>query len=914
MLNDILFRLRSLFRRHAVEQELDDELRFHLEQQVESYVRAGLSRDEAVCRAQIESGGLTQIKEAHRDARGVGLIEEFGRDARYAVRQLRHSPAFALAALLCLGVGIGATTAIFSVVNAVLLQPLPFPDSDRLVRMVENMPPPVRGRPPLQRGLTVPEFLEWRAQSKTLSDAYAVTGLGQRLVRTAHGAVGLWGATASTNAFALVQVPAMLGRTLDAGDEADPNVVVLSHDAWQQHFNGDPSAVGKAIEFRAAAVFWPMQPRLMTVVGVLPPGATLPDGAADFYWPMTNAAQGRVALIGQLAPGVSLESAIAEANTMGAAIREPWPATADPLTVPRFEVERLKDRTVERVRPALQVFLVAVVVVLLIVCANVANLLLARGTVRRREIAMRLSIGATRGRVVRQMLTESLVLALAGGAIGAVLGAAGVSLIKNMATVEAPGIYRLMFGTTILPRVQEVTVDLRVLGIALGVATITSVVFGLLPALTLSHANHLAGMGSRGSGAARGESRVRAALVVGQFAMATVLLVSAGLLAHSFVKMSSASNNGYDPSNVVTFNLLQPDQYSIRQKVDTVERLLTRLRALPNVTAAGSSRHGVLIGEEIFQGTFVPPGRSLDEMRSSRTRFRPVSGGYLTAMGVPVLDGRELSPRDDAGAPPVIVMNRSAARQYFGDARPVGQVVDWHFGAGSALQMTVVGVVEDVRQESPTDEVFPEVFVDYRQFLSVLEKRGESALGQNALAIGFLSFAIRTVDDPAAAIPLVREIVNSVDANVGIDALVPMSRLATSAAAPQRFYAVTLGVFAGVAAILAAVGIYGLLTYAVIQRTQEIGIRMAVGAQRGQVLALVLRRGLTLTAIGIALGLAASAISTRVLQGLLFGVTPLDFRTFVFVSLLFGLVAAFASYLPARRATRVDALVALRTE
>jgi ABC-type antimicrobial peptide transport system permease subunit len=461
-----------------------------------------------------------------------------------------------------------------------------------------------------------------------------------------------------------------------------------------------------------------------------------------------------VSLIGQLAPGVSLKSAIAEANTMGAAIRPPWPADADPLTVPRFEVERLKDRTVERVRPALQVFLVAVVVVLLIVCANVANLLLARGTVRRREIAMRLSIGATRARVVRQILTESLVLALAGGAIGALLGAAGVSLIKNMATVEAPGIYRLMFGATILPRAHEITVDLRMLGIAFGLATITSVVFGLLPALTLARANHGAATGSRGRGTGRGESRIRAALVVGQLVMATVLLVSAGLLAHSFLRLSNV-NNGYDPSNVVTFNLLLPDQYSITRKAETVDRLLTRLRALPNVSTAGSSRHGVLIGEEI---------------------------------------------------------------------------------------------------------------------------------------------------------------VNSVDANVGIDALVPMRRLATSAVAPQRFYAVILGLFAAVAAILAALGIYGLLTHAVIQRTQEIGIRMAIGAQRTEVLALVLRRGLTLTAVGIALGLIASALSTRVLQGLLFGVTPLDPRTFLFVSLLFGLVASFASYLPARRATRVDALIALRTE
>ncbi|HZL93298.1 MAG TPA: ABC transporter permease, partial [Vicinamibacterales bacterium] len=692
MLSDLLNRLRSLFRRDIVERELDEEMRFHLEQQVDAYMQEGLDRRQALRRARLEFGGLDAIKEAHRDARGVSLIEDVARDVRYAVRQLRRSPGFAVAALLCLGLGIGATTAIFSVVNTVLVQPLPFPDSDRLVRMVENVPPPARGRPPLQRGLTVPEFLEWRAQSRTLSDAYAVSGVGQRLVRTTNGAVGLWGAMASTNAFTLVQVPAMFGRALNPSDEADPNVVVLSHDIWQQHFNSDPTVIGQAIEFRAGALMGPVPPRLMTIVGVLPPGITLPDGAADFYWPMTNAARVRVSLIGQLAPGVSLESAIAEANTMGAAIRPPWPADADPLTVPRFEVERLKDRTVERVRPALQVFLVAVVVVLLIVCANVANLLLARGTVRRREIAMRLSIGATRARVVRQILTESLVLALAGGAIGALLGAAGVSLIKNMATVEAPGIYRLMFGATILPRAHEVTVDLRMLGIAFGLATITSVVFGLLPALTLSCASHVAAMGSRGSGTGRGESRIRAALVVGQLVMATVLLVSTGLLAHSFLRLSNI-NNGYDPSNVVTFNLLLPDQYSITRKAETVDRLLTRLRALPNVSAAGSSRHGVLIREEIMFGRFVPPGRSLDEMRGLRTRLRPVSDGYLTAMGVPVIDGRELSATDDIGAPPMIVMNRSAARQYFGAARSVGQVVDWHFNPGEALQMTVVGVV-----------------------------------------------------------------------------------------------------------------------------------------------------------------------------------------------------------------------------
>jgi putative ABC transport system permease protein len=837
----------------------------------------------------------------------------FTRDVRLAIRQLRQAPAFAVAALLCLGIGIGATTAIYSVVNAILFRPLPFPESDRLVRLAENIPHVARGRPPLQRGFSYPEFLEWRAQSKTLSDAYAVSGVGRRVVQTTQGPVGLLGSTVSTNAFSLLGVRPMIGRRLDAGDAVDSDVAVLSFDTWQRYFNSDPGIVGRAVEFRAGALMGPQPPRLMTIVGVLPRGGVLADGWADFYWPISNTSKGMVSLIGQLAPGVSLEAALAEANAMGSAIRPPWPADADPLTVPRFEVARLKDRAVERVSPALRVFLGAVIVVLLIACANVANLLLARGTTRQREIAVRFALGASRARVIRQVMTESLVLALAGGVVGAAIGAAGVALVKQLATVDAPGIYRLMFGETLLPRVNEVTVDMRVLGISFVLAAVTSVLCGLLPALTLSRTNHASAMGARGASAGRGESRLRAALVIGQLSLATVLLVCAGLLAHSFVRLSGV-NSGYDPSNVLAFNLLMPNQYSLAQKTATIDGVLTRIRAIPAVRAAGFARHGLLIGEEIFWGTFVPPGRTLEEMRAFRTRFRPVSDGYLTAMGVPVLDGRDLGPRDQANALPVIVMSRSAARRHFGTARAVGQTVDWHVDQGRVLSMTVVGVVEDLRQDSPTDGVFPEVFADYRQVLSAFDRWRMKPQQQEQLVIGFGSMALRTAGDPATVIPLVREAVNGVDVNVGLDALVPMSRLTASAVAPQRFYAVVLAVFAAVAGALAVIGIYGLLAYAVVQRTQEIGIRIAVGAQRGDVLSLILRKGLLLTTIGIALGLAGAALGTRLLQGLLFGVTPLDPATFAGVSIAFGLAAIVACYLPARRATRMDALVALRSE
>lgn len=832
-------------------------------------------------------------------------------DFAYAVRSLARSRSFTIAAILTLSIGIGATTAIYSVVDTILLQPLPFPDSDRLVRLVENAPHVSRGL--FQRGITYQEFLDWRTRTKTLTDATAVIGMSQRMVKTPDGAAGLWGAMTASNVFALLQVNAALGRTLGPGDDANPDVVVLTYDIWQRHFHGDPAIIGKALEFRTGALLAPIRPRLLTVVGVMPADFALPTGALDFFTPIAldpSRPSPQITMMARLAPGVSLQAATEEATLMGGAIRPPWPANVPALAVPRFEVQSLKERAVSSLRPALQVLLAAVVVVLLIVCANVANLLLARGTARQREIAVRLAIGASRGRIVRQILTECAVLAVAGGALGAVLGAAGVTLVKRLATVEAPGIFRLMFGSSILPRGNEVGVDLKVLGISLVIATLTSLVFGVLPALHLSRTNHLHAIGSRGRGFGRGESRVRALLVVGQLVMATVLLVGAGLLSNSFIKLSTF-NKGYDPTNVLAFNLLFPDQYSTARKGEVIETLLGRFRANPGVRAAGFTRHGLLIGEELHIGRFVPPGKTLEDMREDHVRTRSVSDGYLTAMGVPILEGRELSPADSAAAPPVLVVNRSAARKYFGAASPVGQQMEWHVGKAHA-SITVVGVVEDVRQRAATDVLMPEMFFDYRQYLALIDRDRPQA--QNESAIGFLSFALRTTGPPEALVPTVREVVSGLDPNIGIDAILPMNRLEASATARERFYAVMLGVFAGVAGLLAAIGIYGVLAYAVVQRTRELGIRMALGARRGQVLALVLRKGMALTAIGIGVGLVGAAATARYLQSMLFGIEPLDATTFAIVGIAFAVVATLASYLPARRATEVDPIVALRVE
>lgn len=838
-------------------------------------------------------------------------LDDLRRDALYAVRSFARTRAFTAAAVLTLSVGIGAITAIYSVVNTVLLRPLPYDNSSRLVRVVENFGSVFPGRPPLQRGVSYLNFLEWRTRTRTLTDPIAVIALGQRLVRTADGTARLWGIMTSASTFTVVGAQAALGRTLVEADDANPSAIVLSFDVWRRLFHADPHVVGTQIELRA-----PDQPgRLLTVVGIMPASFELPTGRADFYTPIAlDAAAQRnasVTMIARLGSGIPLGVAIDEANVIGPAIRPPPRADAAPLTVRRFDVQLLKDRIVQDLRPALRLLLAAVGVVLLIVCANVANLLLARGTARQREWAVRVAIGAGRGRLARQILAECIVLAAAGGLLGGVLGAAGVALVKRLATVDAPGIFRLGFGATVLPRANEVGVDAKVFAIALAIAAVACLVFGLLPALQLSRINHLSALGSRG-GADRGGASTRAALVVAQLVLATVLLVGAGLLIKSFVTLSTI-DTGYDPSNVVAVQLVFPADYSTGRKVESIDALLGRLRATPTIEAAGFTRAGVLIGEELTIGTFVPRGRTLDEMRPVKARVRAVSAGFLTAMGIRLLGGREFSTADTVTAPPVIVMNRSAAKQFFGDTSPVGEVVEWNV-AKERIPVQVVGVVEEIRNETLAHDPVPEIFVEYRQLLTLAERWGDPPRRRDEMAIGFFSFAVRTRTDPRSVIPEIARMVRQVDANAGIDAIAPLAQLMASSVARPRFYAILLGVFAAVAAFLAAIGVYGVLAYTVAQRTQEIGIRMALGAQRSQVLALILRKGVVLTVVGIAVGLAAAAAGTPLLRGMLFGVTPLDARTFAAVGIAFAAVAIVACYLPATRATRVDPMVALRSD
>ena len=836
------------------------------------------------------------------------------RDVRYAIRSLLRTPAFTAATVLTLAIGIGAATAIYSVVDTILFRPLPFPGGDRLVRLVEYGPHFREGQPPLQRGITYQEHQGWRDRAKTIDEAAAIIGMSQRMVKTPDGAAGLWGAMVSGNIFSLLQTRPHLGRTLQPGDDADPTVVVLSHDTWRRHYHSDPLIVGRTLEVRMGALLAARPPLFLTVIGVLPQDFEFPTGTLDFVMPIAldpSRPSPGVTTIARLATGFSIGAATQEANAMGTAMRPAWPADKVPPSGPRFEYQSVKERLVAPLRPALRVILAAVAVLLLIVCANAANLLLARGASRRREIAVRLAVGASRTQVFRQILLECALLAAAGGVLGAMLGAAGVVLVRQLATVDAPGIFRLMFGASILPRAAEVAIDWRLFGVAFAIAAVTAFTFGLLPALQLSRADHFRSMGSRGGGTSRGESRLRSALTLAQLTMATVLLTGAALLTHSFITLSTF-NRGYDPAHVLAFNLLFPDTYSTARKGETIEALLARFRSNPDVRAAGFARHGLLIGEELYIGRFVPPGKTFAEVEKDRgVRTRSVSDGFLTAMGVPILQGRDLSPADSGDAPGAIVINRSAASRYFGETNPIGQTMEWVVGKTQS-NMTVVGVAEDVRQEEATDPLVPEIFVDYRQFLSFHDV--DAPQRQNESAIGFLSFALRTTGDPEALVPSVRRSIVAIDPNIGIDAIVPMERLEASSRSRQRFYAVMLGVFAGVSALLAAIGVYGVLAYAVTQRTKEIGVRMALGAGAGQVMALIMRRGLALTAIGVALGLVAAAVGARSIESMLFGIRPLDPPTFAAVAIGFAIVAALASYFPARHATHVDPAVTLRDE
>ena len=897
-------RLINVFRRERLDDDAARELTSHLALLEEEYRRRGLTPDEARLAARRALGSVALTEDLHRDARSFGWIEDARADVRQTFRTLRRAPGFTAVAVLTLALGIGANTAIFSVVNTVLMRPLSYDQADRLVRIMSTASTTPGGVP--ARSIVRLSEVERNQVRRARSLSY---------VGTAHWDVinlrgrdpRLQGAIVSAGFFRVLEARPLLGRVFTADDEAagaDP-VMLISYNTWRRHFGGDPEIVG-----RTATVDSILGQAVRTeysIIGVMPESFRFPDTQTQVWRPrLLPDAGGQVPAgptLAQLADGVSLESASAEVLPL---IREMRAGQRDSGST-TYELVREQDEIVKPVRPALLVLTVAVGFVLLLACVNVANLLLARTATRQREFVIRAALGAGRGRLIRYLLAESVTLGLCGGLAGTAIAFGGVQVLRSLATTLA----RLDLTSQIsFPRLEEVGVDATALAFSLGISVATGVLFGLAPALRYAASDSAFALrdGDRSTAAGarlRRHVSLRGALVVAEIGLAMVLLAGGGLLIRSFVKLSEV-DAGYDAANVMTFQIAVPvDLYPPARTKAFAEELTKKLEAAPGVESAAYANQLPMVGiVNSYSLTPTPfqaiPGQPPPPPSPDSPDVRLVSRDYLKVMRIPVLSGRGFVEGDDAGRPRVLLINEALARRDFTGRNPVGETV---FIGRFPEPWQIVGVVGNVRQFSLEVDARPSFFVDLRQW-----RNGPLVFPTGAY------YVVRTSSEPESIVPIVRTMARQLDAQATLFYVAPMEQVVASTIARPRLYAVLLGVFAAVGLGLAVIGIYGVIAYSVAQRTREIGIRVALGARPAQVIALVVKQSAMLTGVGIALGLSGAAMMSRYLEGLLFGVTPLDPATFAAAAALFALVALVAAYGPTRRATGVDPLVALRTE
>jgi putative ABC transport system permease protein len=820
------------------------------------------------------------------------ILDGLQREITYAVRTLRRSRGFAIAAMLTLALGIGANTAIFSVMYGVLWKPLPFPESSRLVRIDEITPASARpdGRERRSGAVTVAELLELRARARTIAGASVTGGLTLETF-SGHGeAARLQGYLMGPGLFDTLGVTPLLGRGFGKDEEvpgADRRIV-LSYAAWQRHFGGDPAVIGRTFVL-ANALQNNAESHQYSVVGVMPEGFVFPDRQFEFWLPVAWTPSSRGGLIARLAPGSSIAAAEAEIGGILRDLRKPAAGvsyTMAPLS---------QQSSIDEVKPALRLLAGAAAFVLLIACANVANLLVARSMARQREMAVRLALGASRGRLLLHALTETTLLALCGGAVGMLLAAGGVRVLKTLATTLG----RLDLGVQLsFPRLDEIAIDPAVVVFVLLMSTVTGVLLGLVPAIRYTRPARMAALrqtagGHSDSGGLRRAGNV---VVAVEIALALVLLVGCGLLVRSFANLLRI-DPGYNHANVLTFQVALPsDRYRIAAVKTFAEGLTARIQSIPGVEAAAHGQPPLVAITEsaLFRRTpeiAKPPRHDVSR--------RLVSSDYLKVMGIKVVAGRGLTDRDRAGQPRVLLINETLARRDFPGENPIGQQV---YAGADAQPWEIVGVVADVRQTSLDREAGMQVFAEYSQWP-----------GEVIFPLGPY-FSVRTRSHPMATIAQVRESARQLEPEAGLFNVATMEQVVSNRLSRPRLYTTLLGIFAMIAVALAAVGVYGVMAYSVTRRTREIGIRIALGAQRREVIALVMRQGLVWNGIGLAAGLAGAMALTKYLESLLFGVTPLDPRTFVAVSLVLFAVATLATLLPARVATRVSPLGALRAE
>lgn len=815
-------------------------------------------------------------------------------DLRYAIRMLLKKPGFTIIAVLALALGIGANTAIFGVVNAVLLRPLPYQQPDRLVMIWQRLTG-ASAYPKLP--CSAPDYIDYRDQTQTLENVAAFDNTSFTL-KTATGSERVSASLVSANLFPLLGVSPLRGRVFTTAEDqfGHDNVIVLSYGAWQRRFGSDPDVLGKTLVLD-------QKPR--RVIGVMPKEFDFPtqgilgSPAPEFWVPMAFAPDqigpdGRgdnynIRTIARRKPGVTIQQASADINRISHRIYESYPPDIRKMFSLDGFVTDLHQQVVGNVKTLLFVLLGAVGFVLLIGCANVANLLLAKAAGRRREVAIRTALGAGRLRLVRQFLTESVLLGLAGGAAGLLIAVWLTQLLVHF----SPGD---------VPRLAESQLNLSVLEFALTISMITSVLFGLAPALQVSKTNLNTDLkeGNRGAAPFR-RSRLRSALVVAEVALSLVLLAGAGLLLRSFVKLLNVPL-GFNPDHLLTMSIALPEaKYQNKVQVQSFyNALLDRTRTLANVKSAAVATGLPLMAQ---WDIVVTPEKRADTGEKSLTTafFAGVTPSFHRTLGISLLKGRLFSEADNERNPSVAIVNESMARRYWPNQEVLGKRFKWGPADSSRSWITVVGVVADLKQNNLAADVKPGVYLPIPQ------------MPQNSSTRGFY-LAVRASSNSSAIVPTLRQIVRSLDHEVPLFQVRSMQDVLSEAVAPRRFNMLLLAAFAGLALLLASIGIYGVMSYSVSQYTHEIGIRMALGASAANVLQLIVREGMTLVLIGLAVGASGALALTRLMSSLLFDVKPADPLTFASVSLLLAAVAFAASYIPARRATRVDPMIALRYE
>ena len=868
-------RLRSLFQSTRVEQELDEEMRYHLDRLVDDYAAAGMALPEARYRALQEMGAIESRKEECRDARGLALVDSLRQDVIYALRALRKSPGFTAVAIVSLAIGIGANTTIFTFVNAVLLQPLPFPGSDRLVSLHEHQ---VDSGKPL--GVNPVIFVAWRARTRSF-EALALTQTPPLNVMGPNGAEQLSRMMTTGELLHVFGARPALGRTF-VKEELEPRgspVVMLGYGFWQRWFGGDPTVLGRQLTLPDGS---------LTIIGVGPAGFRIGQIEPDVFTPLgidpaNPAATGSRSFqaYGRLTANTTLEAAQAEMSVLAAALRQ-QERVAEGMDVFVFG---LRDFLVRDARPSLQLLMVVVAIVFLIGCVNLAGLLLARGLARRGEFAVRAALGASRGRLVRQLVVESVVLSAFGGLAGFVLAhwaiQALVALTAGALTVGTSGPVRLNATCLFFTLVASIA---------------TAVAFGLVPALQASQVNPEMALRerSRGSVGDRRHHRIRKILVVAEVALAVVLLIGAGLLLRTFSSLVRV-DLGFRPEGTVTMGMF----LGVRPpgaRIAALDRILDRVEQVPGVKAAGTIQFLPLRGAACGTGFwFEEHAAAGDPARAQPTECSLVSRGYFAAMSIPVLQGRPFDRRDTIGSPRVLVVNQSFARQYFPDGRVLGRrmVVQ---SSNQALA-EIVGVVGDVHHNGLTFDPVPTVFLLHAQ------------------TPGYITnLVVRTTGDPMAHAAAIRGAIHEADPAQAVSAVGTLDDDVAKALARPRLQAALVAAFAIIAVVLAGIGLYGLIAFVVTQRTQEIGIRLALGATTRQMFSELFGEGARLVIGGLALGVGAAMLLRGLVATLVFGVTPGDPLTYSLAAVAFLGVALVGVAIPARRGSRVEPVSALRWE